>query len=298
MKERIIKIKPILHRLLRPGTGWMLLLTVLSATALIFTFTTDRQDTIFAYVSYILSAYALVTLVFGFVPAVQTASARVKGFISKNKYGRRYLNDMTFQAMISLYFSLSVNLAYAVYQLVAGILFASFWFGAMAVYYIVLCIVRFLLLMDVRKYENNLRKEYRKYRLCGVLLFLLNVALTGVVYQMVNQGQGSKYPGLLIYPVAIYAFYRMTLSIVGMIKFRKLNSPVLSTSRIINLAAALVSMFSLQIAMFASFSDGAEFEYIMNSISGGCVCFAIFSMAVFMVMRANLMLKKLGINNS
>ncbi len=292
-QRKRIDLKPILPRLLRPSMAWMILLTVLSVAALIFVFTTALQETALGYMTYALSAYTLVVVVLGIVPAAKNIYAFALKLASRNKYGLLYMTDLPYRARISLYLSLTVNLAYAVFQLIAGIIYASFWFGAVAVYYIVLCVGRFLLLKDVRKEQTDIRNEYRKYRMCGIVLFIMNLALTGMVYQMIVQGQGFRYPGLLIYPVCTYAFYRLTLSIIGAVTYRKLNRPLLSASKIINLMAALVAMFSLQIAMFASFGGGEELQRLMNTISGSIVCIAIFSMAVFMVVRANSRLRQI-----
>ena len=105
---------------------------------------------------------------------------------------------------------------------------------------------------------------------------------------MIHQGQGAKYPGLLIYAAATYAFFLLAFAIVQLIKYQKYKSPILSAAKYINLAQAMMAMFSLQVAMFASFNaDGdALIERIMNSITGGVVCCSIFAMAVIMVVQS------------
>jgi divalent metal cation (Fe/Co/Zn/Cd) transporter len=236
------------------------------------------MESLFGYISYALSAYALTVLVIG-IPGIV---ARTKAFIYGNKYGNRYMTDIPFRVIISLYFSLAINVLYAAVRLIAGIYYGSFWFGAEAIFYIVLSLVRFTLLGYARTDDDNQRLQHKKYRFCGYLLFALNVALTGVVYQMINHGMGYHYPGLLIYAAAAFAFCCLTLSIIHMVKYRKLNNPILSASKIINLAKALVALFALQTAMFASFGGDMDYERIMNSFVGGGVCLAIFGMAVFL----------------
>ncbi|MDR0293258.1 MAG: hypothetical protein LBH95_03800 [Oscillospiraceae bacterium] len=226
-------------------------------------------------------------------------TAKIKFLIQKNKLGNRYMTDIPFQVKISLYASLTLNLIYAVIKLIAGIHYASFWYGADALYYIVLSAARVLLTRHVQTRESDLATEYRRYRLCGVLLFALNAALTGVVFQIINQNMGYQYPGLLIYAVAAYTFISLTVAIVNVVKYHKLHSPVFSAVKIISLAKALVAMFALQSAMFASFGgDSQTLERVMNSIFGGLVCMSIFAMAVMMVVNANDKLRKLRINIS
>ncbi len=75
---------------------------------------------------------------------------------------------------------------------------------------------------------------------------------------------------------------------------------VLSAAKVINFAKALVAIFALQSAMFASFgsNDSEALKQLMNIIVGGCVCATVFAMAVYMVVNANEKLKKLGADNT
>jgi len=223
----------------------------------------------------------------------------LKALVYGNKYGNLYMKDISFRVKTSLFSSLFMNLLYAATKLIAGIYYASFWYGADAIYYIVLSAARVLLMRHMQKGEHDLKKEYQVYRLCGVLLFALNASLIGVVYQIVNQNMGYIYPGLLIYAVATFAFAYITVAIANVVKYRKLNSPVISAVKSLSLAKALVAMFALQSAMFASFGGDSEIlERVMNVVFGGLVCVSIFAMAVMMVVDANDKLKKIRINNS
>ena len=294
-----------LLRLLRPGAVWTILLCLVSGAAVIIVLASEQHYSVFGYISYMASAYALISLIVSFPKMKSDVKEFInnnrlisgaKSTVYNNKYGNRIVTDVSLRIKISLYASLSVNIIYAVFRLINGVRYSSFWFGAEAVFYIILSVVRFILLRNVRKNKGNLEREYQTYRFCGVLLFVMNAALTGVVYQMIHFGMGAEYPGLFIYAAAMYAFYFLIDAVVQLIKFRKYKSPLLSAVKIINLSHALVAMFSLQTAMFASFNDGdIMLERIMNSVFGGLVCCAIFAMAVMMVVRANENLKKINI---
>ena len=276
---------------------------------MIFTFAANREATIIGYISFVVSAYTLTVIIINLPTTIAKVHsfislneprARIKSFLHNNEYSNRYITDMPYRAKISLYMSLSGNLFYAVFKLIAGVYYASFWYGADAIFYIVLSAVRFLLLRHVQKEQPDSIKEFRKYRFCGYLLFALNATFIGVVYQVVNHNMGYHYPGLLIYVVATYAFICLSHAIINLIKYRKLNSPVLSAAKAINLAKALVAIFALQTAMLISFGvdDSETFKLLMKTLTGGGVCIFIFGMAVFMIVKANKNLKKLKINNS
>lgn len=283
------RIKPLLLQMLFPSMLWTMLMTVLSTVGLVYIFSNGLDTSPVAYVFFVLSAYTLMVLAFTIIGIIK----RTKALLYNNKYSNKYMTDTWFRAKTSLYISLVVNLIYAAFQLIAGILYASFWYSAVAVYYIVICGARFLLLYHFRRKDADPKEELKAYRFCGGLLFVLNVATTGMVIQMVHDGQGERYPGLLIYVMAAYAFYRITISVINVVKHRKLHSPVLSAARALNLATALMAILLLETAMFAEFGEKEDLELIMNTATGSAVCLIIFSMALFMIIRANKGLEKL-----
>lgn len=279
--------------MLRPRLLWMILLTLFCVPALCYLFYRELEESLFAYPIYALSAYMLTVWAIRVPPVVKGAWAAVY----RHPLGGRYMTDLSFRGRLSLHASTAVNLCYALFKLGAGVYYRSLWFGAVAVYYICLTVIRGLLLRSVRQKDTNQRREYQTTRLCGHLLFLLTLALSAMAMQMVVHGKGYQYPGSLIFVVALYAFYSTTMAIINLVRFRRLNSPVLSASKVLGLATALVSMLSLQTAMFASFGGDFQFQRLMNALTGGGVCLLILLMAILMTAHANKAIKKLEIHN-
>lgn len=79
--------------------------------------------------------------------------------------------------------------------------------------------------------------ELKHYRLCGVILLLMNVALSGVVVLVIRKNEGFHYAGYLIYVVAMYAFYNIISAVRDVLKYRKYKSPVMSAAKAIKLAS-------------------------------------------------------------
>ena len=205
----------------------------------------------------------------------------------------RYRSDVHFQNRISLLVGLTVNLAYIVLKLIMGVCYRSAWFLSLAVYYLLLAVMRLSLLRGTP--ENGEAAAFRRYRLCGFVLLLMNQALTGIVVFMVHENRHFSYPGVLIYAVAAYAFYAVTVAVVNIVKTRRHKSPLLSAAKAVNLVAALVSILSLETAMLAQFGvdDDPAFRRAMTAATGGGVCTAVIAMAIYMIWRANKNLKKL-----
>lgn len=284
--------KAILKKLLFPGRGWVVLMVLLGGSALALTFLVFGEGSPFAYGSYLLSAYALTVLVAATMPVFSA----VKKLLHRFTFTRRYLTDKHFAVWCGLLLSFLINLGFAVLKLFYAILYSSFWDGALAIYNILLCAVRVYLLRCFPMGRNcqKFEAELRRYRLTGVFLFFLDAALAMISSLIVIKGNGYYYPGMLIYAMAFHAFYALALAIINTVRYRKLNSPILSAAKAVNLTTALVSMFSLETAMLTQFGpERIYFRLVMTSATAFVVCFAVFAIAVFMVISANRKLRRL-----
>lgn len=129
------------------------------------------------------------------------------------------------------------------------------------------------------------------------MLFILNIPMGGMIILMVRTNSGFTYPGYLIYLSALYTFYIMTLSIVNLVKFRKMDSPILSAAKVLNFVSAMMSVLGLQTAMIARFSsEGEEFRIMMNAITGGAVFFIVMVTVAVMVVQSSRIKKKVELN--
>ncbi len=264
------------------------------------------ENPIIQMASYIASAYALIVTITG-LPYLKLAAEKIKRYIFAHPLmkkfrstviGERFMTDIRFRTGVSLGQGLFINLLYIAMKLFSGIYYRSTWFIALAAYYALLAILRFMLVRHVNVRDEGL--ELRRYRLCGFALLLMNQALAVLVVFMVYQNKGFDYPGLLIYAMAFYAFYAVITATINIVKTRRHKSPILSAAKAINLVAAMVSILSLTTAMLSQFGGDNDpmFRKIMTSATGGGVCTIVIGMAVYMIWRANRNLKKITFNNS
>lgn len=281
-----------LKKLLFPGRGWVCLLALLGGASLYLTFCVFGEGSPFAYVSYVLSAYALAVLVAAIVPLFPAA----RRLVHRLPLAHRYMTDRYFKVRSGLALSFCVNLCYAAFKLICAVGYASFWDGALACYYILLCAVRAYLIRRVPAGAEgrDMAQELRCSRATGLFLFGLDLALSVIATQIVRDGYGSDYPGMLIYVAALHAFYSLTLAVVNTVKYRRLHSPVLSAAKTVNLTTALVSIFNLETAMIAQFGgDQGDFRLVMTACTAFAVCAMVLCAAVFMVISSTRQLRRL-----
>ena len=201
---------------------------------------------------------------------------------------------------MNLYCSLAVNLLYVVLNAILAVVFDTNWFALFAVYYAILAVMRFLLVRYVSKNGIGASHlgELHRARLCAYILLTVNLALSGAVLMMVYFHRGFVYQGILIYVMALYTFYTTTTAIIDIVKYRKYGSPVMSMSKIIKMAAALISMLSLETAMFSQFGEdmAIENQRIMIMATGAGIAVIIVTWAIYMIIRTTKEIRSLKEN--
>lgn len=280
------KAKKILKALLFPHIAIVLILVPVAAAMLIYAFAAPNANEIVSYASYALSAYAL-TIVCARAPRMVKDIERFK---AENKYALRYLSDPQLRVNISLNASLLLNLAYAAMQLGLGFYHGSLWFYAFALYYVLLCVMRWAILRESRKTEagGDIFREWLHYRFVGMELLLMGLALAVIVTYMVLQNRGFAHHPITTIAMAAYTFSSFTLAIVSVVKYKKYESPLLSASKSISLVSATVSVLTLETAMLSAFGEGNDpaFHRIMVAATGLAVCLFIFAAAIYMTVRS------------
>ena len=184
--------------------------------------------------------------------------------------------------------SLSMNAAYALYYLVFGIATSSWWLLTLGSYYLVLSLVRFAVL-------RSKKKERFISRFTGVMLMILSVPLVGTVILSVVRDRGQQLHMIVMIAIAAYAFTRITLATISLIKSRHSTSATLIALRNISFADAFVAVFALQRSMLVSFEGMSEAEIvIMNATLGSAVCIMVFLLGLNLWRNKKILFKTLN----
>lgn len=175
--------------------------------------------------------------------------------------------DRTFKIAI---INLAFDTAFSAYYLIFGIASSSWWLLTLGSYYLMLSIIRFVVLR-----EKN--QERLIARFTGWMLMALSIPLAGTVILSVVRDRGQKFHMIVMIAIATYAFTKITLATINLIKSLRSTSKTLITQRNISFADAFVSIFALQRSMLVSFDGMTETEIvIMNATLGCAVCVVVF----------------------
>lgn len=240
---------------------------------------------------YILAGVFLVTACIFLVQDLKNGVIeKIVSTITRNPLGEKFFDDYTFRIILSTMPTFIINVAYTVYNGVLGVMHQSEWFITMAVYYSLLGIMRYHAVHTGRKIsrmeDQSLvkKKELSVIKTEGILLLLLNLALSGVVLLTIVQDTAKRYSEIMVITIAAYTFYKIITSVINMIKVRKLQSPILITIRNISVADALVSVLTLQMTMLASFQGRSTLNINqMNAMTGMAACILISLLGISMI---------------
>lgn len=282
------KWKSVCKRLVFPPAWVTVLCTIALIILLPLVFIKGLDTSPLGYGVYVLSFYAVCILTAYSVKYLPGHYRSMKGKIYDHPLGNRYVTDASFKMTVSLTASLSINLAYSIFTLASGIYYSSLWIGSVAVYYILLSVIRFILLNQIhRKKDSGLDAEYRSYRFAAVLMLLINLILCVFVLNMILEEKAPAESDVIVITSATYTFYILSASIRDLIKFRNSPSPVMAAAKAVRFAQALVSLLSLEASMLVQFGDDESQRRLMLVLSGAAVCILVLSMSVYMIVRAN-----------
>lgn len=271
--------------LLFPHVAIVITLIPLSAALLVFALAFLGSDSVVSYMIFALAFYSLLIL----CARIPNFIKWYKNFKSTSDLAIKWNRDEKLRLRVSLYLSLALNIAYAIFQLWLGFINKTLWFTMFGIYYSCLALMRFFLLSHIKRYSTGERYdlEIKKYRTCGWIFLVMNIFVAFILFFMVHFDRSFKYGEITVIALAAYTFTSLTLAIISVVRYKKYNSPVYSASKFISLASAVVSMLTLEASMLSTFSGGADgnFEKIILTLSGSAISVFIIALAVYMIAK-------------
>ena len=202
----------------------------------------------------------------------------------KIKIIRRYFEDIRFKNLVILCFSSIINFSFIFIKFVNGVTSKSIWFVSLSIYYFLLIVIKLFLLNNLKNFNKN--KEYVVYKRVGYFIMILNILLIIMIIQMIRSNSIIKSDPYIVYLTATYTFYLIISAIVNLVKYRKFNSPILSSIKSINFISASVSVLMLQTTMIMTFGDNElEFMKLMNKLTGSFVSVITMGISVYMIIN-------------
>ena len=252
---------------------------------------TRPNQTVLHYILYILSAISLTYFIYTIVIFAPKFKHNIIKFLRKFKFTSIMLDNYGYRTFMFGVIGFVLNIAYVALIGVLAIITKSAWYISIAVYYLILTLMKGNIFYSKKKHNTNI-KQARAYRYCGIMFILLMLAFSGVIVLIYTSNMYFEYAGLMIYAVAAFTFYKLTLAIINIFKARRQEDLYVQSIRNVNLVSALISIIVLQVAMFQAFSPEHNTS-VANGLTGGAVSLVILLLGIFMIIKANKKLKQI-----
>lgn len=185
--------------------------------------------------------------------------------------------------------SFSVNALIGVGKLLIGIFLLSPLLVAAAIYYLLLCAARGQLLWrfrHTRTIEDSVERfdrQFTVFRHSGVFICMIGISYLLVSHHMYVSGEGSTYPFYILYGVVAVAFYKISMSIYGIVVSRRMKNPLLTTMKVVALLDACVSIVTVQYALIAMKEPAAAAK--SSALLGMGCSIGFIGIGIFMLLR-------------
>ncbi len=180
--------------------------------------------------------------------------------LKKTALGARLVDDRRYRMIAFAVVSLILNLIFAFYNTILGVRSSSFLFAASAVYYMVLCTMRFLCLVMGRK------KERATVIFVGVMLIILSMVFQAMAIVSIRYNTATAYGTIPMITIATFTFSKIITASISGAKNRRRNSALIKTINVIRYSEIAVSILTMQQSMLVSFGDGSDDSSLILNI--------------------------------
>ncbi len=283
-----------------PKTIWLILFYIFFILLIGTTLTlviVSKQQYFWHYILYALSAISLTYFVYTIVKLTPTFKSKLIEIFKRHKLTNELLSNYGYRTFMFSIFSFSLNIAYVIFQGIMAFSTLSVWYISITAYYLILSLMKGNIFLSKKKAKDSDEKEAKTLRFSGIMFIFLTLALSGLIVLMYKTNMYFEYAGLMIYVIAAYTFFNLSLAIYNIFKAKKQDSLHIENLRNINLAHAVFSILVLQVALFQAFSPESN-KGFANALTGAGVSIIILLLAILMIIKANKTLKTLKEKNN
>ncbi len=212
-----------------------------------------------------------------------------------NKFRNFLKEDYNRKTLIFTLISSIVLLLYAIYNGILGILYKTIWNQTICFYYLLLLFTKSLLLIECRKKDNTIEKNYLIIIISFVLLFITTISMIAPSILMIKNKRSFDLGIIPAITLATYTTYSITMAIINLSKVHNNSNQFIKQIRLINIISALMSITVLQNTLI-TVSDGYNKDMKILSC---CSTFAIIcSIIILIIVYLIGFIKKKNISNN
>ena len=170
------------------------------------------------------------------------------------------------------------NVIYGIFNLVMMARHQSYWYLAIAIFFLILGLMRLMGYVAEKKRLSNVNKY------AGVVMLLLAVALNGINVITIKESINPSKNMILVIAQATFTFAVFVLAIINVIHANNKKDIYMLVNRNVAFASAVGSMLSLERSMLGTFGNPADvFTTQMETYTGGAAFILLIVLEIGML---------------
>ena len=254
-------------------------------------------DSIYATIGYVICGILLLYSLISVGLAIYRKIAKVA---DRYAFTRHFYRSYAFRSLVLTGCSFVFNIGFTLFLCVIALRLDSAWYGALAVYYILLTITRGGMLIqtsvDEYKFKDNPTALHKAkvgtYLYTGIMILFLTAAFAVSVVEVTLEGSGVRVPAWAIYAFAAFTAARLFMGVWHFVKSSNFKDLTTRSAQYINMTTALVSLLPLQTALLSLIKTDLV-PAMINGATGGLVCLAELSLGIYMIVHSGVKYKRI-----
>ena len=294
------KRQPFWKKLNHPAQWIALLIYFLTITLCplaILSIVFGHGDSIYATIGYVICG---ILLLYSLTSAALAIYRKITKVADRYAFTRHFYKSYAFRSLVFTGCSFVFNIGYTMFLCVMALRLESAWFGALAVYYILLTITRGGMLIqtsvDEYKFRDNPTALHKAkvgtYLYTGIMILFLTAAFAVSVVEVTLEGAGVRVPAWAIYSFAAFTAVRLFMGVWNFIKSSNYKDLTTRSAQYINMTTALVSLLPLQTALLSLIKTDLV-PAMINATTGGLVCLVELALGVYMIVHSGVKYRKI-----
>lgn len=207
------------------------------------------------------------------------------------------IHERLFRWYILAGVSFLVSVAFAIYNLVMGIIFRLVWNFSVSFYYLFLMSIKAIILHREHKWKNDSQEEIQRNRLTllkveNIFLLLIDLALIAPIALMILQEKQTVNMGMIpTIAMAAYTTYKIVMACINYNRSGKTDNLALYGLKIISLKEAIVSIITLQNTMVVVFGNASDMWTLTTCTTSGMFAL-ILAISIYQLIKFNKIKRK------
>lgn len=287
------KWKKFWNALIHPHGGWLCLFYFVFLCLVIlniYTLVVQPFIPILNIILYSVSAVCMAYFVYSIIYIFPKLKYWLVKAMKKFKFTNKMITSYNFKTVVFTCIGVIINFGFVIFQGVLAIKTKSVWYGSLTIYYLFLTVIGSVIVLskwiNIKLKKQSIKSEVSAYRNSGIMLLVLTIAFAVMVGLTFNALNEIYFAGLMIYVTATFTFFKLLVAILSSIKAKKEGDYYSKAAKNINLATAIISIFSLQVALLEVFGTPDINSTIFNVITGVVIILGVIAMGIYMIVKS------------